>query len=305
MELRDLEWFVAVAEYGTFNRAADALHVSQPALSRRIAALEDELGVPLFSRARRQIELTAAGRALAREARGIVAEARMAVDVARSAARGTFGHLRIGYRSAFRYRLLPCSLKLMRERHPEIGLTVTAAPMGDLIDRLRGRVLDVALITWDRVPEGLAAEALREVPVKVALPERHPLASKDVVPLAALADEPFVGIGESDVPGYGSTIRALCEAAGFTPRTVAQVDAADLLVACVSSGVGVGLIHVDEDVPVRGVVFRDIEPRGEPVRFLAVRRRGDDDPMSTRFLACLRDAEAELAAERARGRRAR
>jgi DNA-binding transcriptional LysR family regulator len=303
MQLRDFEWFVAVAEYGTFSRAADALHVSQPALSRRIAALEDELGVPLFSRARRQIELTAAGRALAREARGIVAEARMAVDVARSAARGTFGHLRIGYRSAFRYRLLPGSLKLMRERHPEIGLTVTAAPMGDLIDRLRGRILDVALITWHRDPDGLAVDVLREVPIKVALPERHALANHDVVPLAALADEPFVEIGENDVPGYWSTIRALCEAAGFTPRTVVQVEAADLLVACVSSGVGVGLIYGNEDLPVRGVVFRDIEPRGQPIRFMAVRRRGDDDPVLTRFLDCVRDAETDLTAERVSARR--
>jgi DNA-binding transcriptional LysR family regulator len=298
MELRDFEWFVAVAEYGTFSRAAEALHVSQPALSRRVAALEDELGVPLVSRARRQIELTAAGRTLAREARGIIAEARMAVDVARSAGRGTFGHLRIGYRSAFRYRLLPGSLRLMRERHPEIGLTVSAAPMGDLIGRLRGRVLDVALITWDRAPEGLAVDVLREVPVKVALPEQHPLANREVVPLAALADEPFVEIGENDVPGYRSAVRALCEAAGFTPRTVVQVEAADLLVACVSSGVGVGLIDGNEDIPLRGVVFRDIEPRGPALRLMAVRRRGDDDPVLTRFLACLRDAEAELAAER-------
>jgi DNA-binding transcriptional LysR family regulator len=300
MELRDFEWFVAVAEYGTFSRAADALHVSQPALSRRIAALEDELGVPLFSRARRQIELTAAGRALAREARGIVTEARMAVDIARSASRGTFGHLRIGYRSAFRYRLLPRSLQLMRERHPEIGLTVSAAPMRDLIDRLRGRVLDIALITSHQAPEELAVDVLREAPIKVALPERHPLANLDVVPLAALADEPFVEIGETDVPGYWSRIRALCEAAGFTPQTVVQVEAADLLVACVSSGVGVGLIYGNEDIPVRGVVFRDIEPRGQMIGFMAVRRHGDDDPVLTPFLGCLRDAESELAAERRR-----
>ena len=283
-ELRDLECFLAVADEGNFSRAASILKISQPSLSRRIASLERELGVPLFSRARRQIALTPAGRALAREARAVFAETRTAIDVVRAAARGVSGHLRIGYRSAFRYRILPQALRMMRERHPDVALTVSGGASSDMLDEVRARTIDVALVTSPDGPDDLAVEVLKEVPIVVALPAGHRLARRRIVELEDLAGEPFVDIGESDVPAYRGTMRRLCARAGFTPRIAAQVESADLLVACVAAGIGVGLTFDLRDIPLEGLVYRELRPGGTTIRFMAVHRRGNDNPVLPAFL---------------------
>ena len=291
-ELRDLECFLAIADHGTFSRAAEALRLSQPSLSRRIAALERQLGVSLFSRARRQISLTPAGRTLAREARGIFAEARMAVDVTRAASRGVAGHLRIAYRSAFRYRILPGAMRMMAETHPDAALTATGGALSDVLDQVRARALDVALMTAPSGPDDLVVDVLREAPIVVALPDGHRCTRRKIVALEELANEPFVSIGERDVPGYDDLVRAMCAEAGFTPRVVVHVDSADLLVACVAARIGVALIDGPNDIPVSGATYRPTRPAGPTIRYLAIHRAGNDNPILPPFLRFLHRAAA-------------
>ena len=291
IDLEDLEWFLAIVDEGTFGRAAEMLGVSQPSLSRRVASLEKGLGVPLFSRERRQVELTAAGRTLAREARGLLADARIAVDATRGAGRVS-GHLRIAYRSAFRYRILPVAMRMMCEAHPDASMAIAAGPYEMLLTQVRSREIDVALMAGPTAPSDLAVEVLRRTALVAALPGEHRLAAQKTIALRELAGEPFISISEAEVAEYGGVLRRICAEAGFTPRIVANADSADMMVACVAAGMGVAVIYGDNDMPIPNAVFRPVRPGAFAIDFMAVYRQGNDNPVLPDFLAFLRQAAA-------------
>ena len=304
VDLADLEWFLAIVDCGTFSRAAQALRVSQPSLSRRIAAMERAIGATLFSRERRQIELTAAGRVLAREARGLLGEARAAIDAARGAARGASGTLRIGYRSAFRRRILPRAIAALRAGRPDSALVLSSASVDTMLAGVRSRELDVALYVSSIGVSDLAVDVLRTVPIVVALPDGHRLARREVVDVRNLSREMFVAVSEADVPDYLTVIARLCERAGFAPHVVVTVDSADMKLACVAAGVGITLCFGENDGSIDGVTFRAIRPAGPPIQFQAVYRDANDNPLLHDFVRLLHDASG-VAAPRAAPRTAR
>lgn len=289
LDLVDFRWFVTVVDEGTFGRAAELLGVSQPSLSRRIAAMEKQLGVPLFSRERRQIELTHAGRALAREARGVLAEAQLAIDIARGAARGVSGHLRIAYRSTYRYRMLPRALRRLHDRDPDALVTVVDATMSEMFSLVRSREVDVALAIALGLPDDLASDVLRHSPVVAALPEDHPLARRARLELTDLKAETFIEVTATAVTDYPSVMRAVCTQAGFEPRIAITVDSADLLVACVAAGVGVALIYGDNDIPIEGVRYFPLSADTTRVQFFASYRAENDNPLLRPFLRDLHE----------------
>jgi DNA-binding transcriptional LysR family regulator len=127
-----------------------------------------------------------------------------------------------------------------------------------------------------------------------ALPNGHRLARRAVVAVSDLADEPFVELGQRESLGYREMTRAVCAAAGFVPRVVQEVDAIDAIVACVAAGLGVGLVHGENDVPVEGVAYRPIEPPGPQVDTVAIWRADNDNPLIPLFLDCLRTAATTL-----------
>jgi DNA-binding transcriptional LysR family regulator len=286
IDLEDLEWLVAIVDTGSFGRAAEAVGVSQPSLSRRIAGMEKRLGAPLFSRARRQVELTEAGRVLVQEARGVLAGASAAVEAARAAARGISGTLRIGYRSAFRYDILPRAMRALAERQPATAITVSNGSVSEILDRVRLRQLDVGLVVTPIAPADLEVDVLRRLPLAVALPHGHRLEDRHTVDLVDLAGDPFIDI-TGEVAGYSEIVHAICAQAGFTPRVVAAVDSAELLVGCVQRGLGVALIYPDDDVPITGVTYRPIRPAGPTIQYLAVYRGENDNPALREFLGVL------------------
>jgi DNA-binding transcriptional LysR family regulator len=284
VELRHLRYFLAVAEELHFGRAAEHLHIVQPALSKQIAALEKELGVRLLERTKRRVELTEAGRAFLADARNVLAQADLAADRARSAGRGERGVLAVGFIPPALNSVLPPALNRYRHEHPDVRLVLRELPNRAAID---GVLADRIHISFVRVPfdeHGLCCEPVYEEPVVVALPSDHPLAALEAVPLAALCDEAFVLIPRSQEPELHDYYIALCQEAGFSPHLVHEVSSTLVGVGLVASGVGVAFVPSSTRVMSRvGVTYRPLRDPTPRFRLAAIWRQ-DAGPLLKSFL---------------------
>ena len=217
-DLRLLRYFVAVAEELHFTRAAARLHIAQQPLSAAIRRFEADLGVELFHRTTRKVELTHAGRALLEPARAALHAADDALAAARAAGRQLAGDLSFGLSSGARYGLEPLFATLA-ERHPALYLHVRQDSAAPLIADLRQRRLDIAVTFGARIPADLEHERLKNEPVVLAVAAEHPLADRQTVALGDLRDETFA----LDVPGanpdYDAAVIDACRRCGFEPRT--------------------------------------------------------------------------------------
>ena len=290
MELRHLRYFVAVAEELHFGRAALRLRIAQPALSQQVRALERELGVELLARTKRRVALTEPGRLFLPEARRTLAQAAAAADVARRAAAGQVGRLRIGYVDAALWGVLPAVLGAYRERHPGVRLTLMERLPTQQVAALRQGDLDVGIGPPPRGAAELETAPVSEERVVVALPAAHPLAAHEAIDLRALADEPWVLVPARMPSRLRELVTTACAAAGFTPRVAQEAKQLDALVALVSAGLGVTFVpHAAGRLPRAGVVYRPLA--GEALRFplVAAWRRGDAPPTVQSFLAVLRE----------------
>jgi DNA-binding transcriptional LysR family regulator len=291
-ELRDLERFMTVVEHRNFGRAAIALGMTQPQLSRRISNLERDLDAQLFSRAHRQIELTPAGELLAREARAVLAQAAIAERALRGAARGATGNVRLGTRSISRFKLLPEAIRLLHRTHPQAAVIVTEPLTGLLLGHLREGTLDMTLVRGPvNLEGGLELAKLRSDPLLIALPKDHRLSARRVVDVHDLADESFVEVAFYRSLGYRELTRGVCSRAGFVPHVVQAVETAETVVICVAAGIGVALMHdASRELPIDGVVYRPIRPHGPAVDLVAVWRRDDTNSLIPVLVRCLQAA---------------
>ena len=242
MELRHFRYFVAVAEELHFGRAAARLHLAQPPLSRQIHQLEAELGVQLFTRTRRRIQLTPAGAVFLAEARRALAQADQAVAAARRAAQGEHALLRVGFIGAASYSILPAIVRAFRERCPTVGLTLHEMTTAQQLQALRAGRLDIGFVRPPVVAPDLVVETVLREPLMVALPLMHPLAPTETVALAALAREPFVLFPRELAPDLYDQIGDLCERAGFRPQVTQEAVQMQTVVRLVGAGVGVSLV---------------------------------------------------------------
>lgn len=238
MDLRQLRYFVAVTEAGSLTRAAARLHIAQQSLSQQIRVVEAEVGAPVFERSSRGVQLTGVGAVLLREARPLLAQADRAVEVTRRAARGEGGSLRIGFLSSVANYMLPPVLRAFRERHPEVALHVEDVLVATLVDRLRTGELDAG-ISRPPLVDDLESEVVLREPVAAVLPEGHPLAGRDELALADLAEEPWVLTPRSSWPPWHRRYDRDFARAGFQPRVVQRATSPQNLLALVAAGVGV------------------------------------------------------------------
>jgi len=290
LELRHLRYFVAVAEELHFGRAAARLNVAQPALSQQIKQLERELGALLLARTKRRVALTEPGRLFLTEARRTLAQAALAVEVARGAEAGEVGRLRIGYVDAALWSPLPEVIRAFRERFPRVALTMLERmPTEQPADIRRG---DIDLAIGPPPPAGAPVEVtpFTEETGMVALPAAHPLAGREAIAIGDLADAPWLLV-PARVPSRlrDLTLRAAA-AAGFTPRVAQEARELDTLIALVSAGLGVTLVPASAArFPRPGVVFRPLAGKALSFRLVALQRRGLVPPAVRSFLDVLRE----------------
>jgi DNA-binding transcriptional LysR family regulator len=242
MELRHLEYFVAVAEELNFTRAAERLSMAQSPVSEQVRKLERELGVTLFNRTTRSVELTPAGRIFYDRAKPVLTGARNAANSARLAGQGRLGRLALGFGGSTTYELMPQLIRAYKQRFPGVTLEVrsdllTPVQVAGLLDD----TISVGLLRPPVNADELVVEIMREEPLVALLPVTHPLASRVDLDLFDLRDEDFISYPSSPPASVFLTATAACQQAGFTPRVHQEVADTSSLVALVAAGLGVAL----------------------------------------------------------------
>jgi DNA-binding transcriptional LysR family regulator len=291
MELRHLRYFAAVAEELHFGRAAAKLRLSQPSLSRQVRDLERELGVPLFSRRRRNVALTSAGEAFLQGARLTLARAEAAADDARRAHMGEVGRLSLGFVQSATFGALPRLLGAFREECPGVALEVRAMTTVEQVAALRNRRIGVGLLRPPIDDRGLILRTISRDPLMVALPEGHPLAARERVPLGALAGEPLILYPRSDGPGVRDAIVGLCQRAGFSPRIAQEAGEAQTIAALVEAGLGAALVIAPVPAPQGpAVAYRPLEDELPSWEMALAWRCDDPSAVLRRFLEVGREA---------------
>ncbi|SFL30017.1 LysR substrate-binding domain-containing protein [Geodermatophilus ruber] len=243
MELRHLRYFVSVAEELHFRRAAEKLHIVQPALSKQISALEHELGVRLLERDRRGVALTEAGRVFLAEAVEVLARADGAVDRARAVVRGEVGRLAVGFVQPALADLLPRSLRAFRQHYPDVVLTLSETTSRTAIEQVTDRSLHLAFVRLPIAPRpDLRTEAVSQEPVLLAVPRGHRLAERPAVRLEEIAEEELVLIARPVEPGLHDYYVTACNRAGFSPRVAHEVSSTSIAIGLVAGGLGVAFV---------------------------------------------------------------
>lgn len=287
MELRHLRYFTAVAETCHFGRAADRLHMAQPALSQAIRQLESELGASLFTRTTRQVSLTPAGEFLLEEARRVLRAVDDSAEGVRRVAEGRKGLARLGFTGTAAFTQLPSIARTLQRELPEVALEVH----GDLLtpeqcEGLREGSLDLAVLRPPVAGEGLVVRTIEVEPLVLAVPADHPLADRAGPALTDLRTEGFVLYRAAAI---NEAVLRACRDAGFTPHRAHEAPSTAVLLALVAAGLGVALVPGSaRAVPLAGVVFRDLPDAGTVELALAWREK--PSALVRSVLAVLEDA---------------
>lgn len=294
MELRHLRYFVAVADEQNVTRASAKLHVSQPAVSRQIRDLEEELGVPLLERSARAVKLTDAGRRFLEEARAVLKRADEAVAAVRASADGEHGELHVGYAPSLTVEILPRALRRMQAEHPQVRVLLHDLSSVEMLAGVRDGSLHVALSVKPARSAlgGLRFEELARYPMCVAIAPTHPLASGKTLSIARVAGEPLVGYTRGEFPEYATRMEELFAKAGAKPKPAEEHDSVTSLMAAVEAGRGVAI------VPSCMACFAGprltiipIAPPPQPTVVGAICKVGSEAAVPRRFIAAARRSE--------------
>lgn len=281
MELRHLRAFVAVAEELHFGRAAARLQISQSPLSQAIQALEAELGVRLLERTTRRVTLLPAGDALLPRAREVLAASTAAIEDARAAAAGVLGPLAVGFTGSMTYALLPMLAKALRAELPRLALGLHGEMLTpDQVDGLVAGRLDIAFLRPPVEHAGLTVEPVGTEPLVAVLPASHPLARLDRIPVASLADEPFLTYPSHFRSVVHDAVAATCAENGFQPTVAMEIGETSTLVSFVAADAGVALVPASAQLmTVGGAVYRPLRGATHSVQIAMAWRTADTRPL--------------------------
>jgi DNA-binding transcriptional LysR family regulator len=289
MELRQLAYFVAIAEERSFTRAAERIPIAQPAISQQVRRLEAELGERLFLRGRRGTMLTPAGQALLPHARAALQAAEGGREAVAALSGLLTGRLTVGLVHPLPDRRLPRLLGAFHRAHPRIDLTLLEGQTDALLGALAAGQLQVALVgqgRGDRPPPDLEALLVAREPVVVAVHPTHPLAGRGQVPLRRLRSEPMVTLTQASK--LRSTLEAACQAAGFAPRIVAETSDLGVMVELAAERLGVAVLPASGLEGATNLVRLRLTHPTLDRRILLVWRPSASPPAARAFLALAR-----------------
>mgnify|MGYP000955645978 CR=1 FL=1 len=239
VEIHQIRGFLAVAEELHFGRAAQKLHIAQPALSRTIQQLERELKTPLFHRSTRSVQLTASGRAFVEPAAAVIEALRRAELAVRGEDGSVYGDVRVAFAGLSTHALVAQLARVVREEFPGVHLDLSSqnhAQQG--MKKLMGGDADIALGRWDAIPGPIRATAVVEDSLVLAVSERHPLADRASAKVAEVASTGFVVLSPSDDGVLHDRLRRLAQAEGFVPDVVQEAPDTATALAIVAAEVG-------------------------------------------------------------------
>jgi DNA-binding transcriptional LysR family regulator len=290
VELRHLRYFRAVAEELHFGRAAERLHIAQPPLSQQIRQLERELGVSLFTRSTRRVELTAAGDAYLQRAVAVLDAVDDAGHQARRIAQGIEGHLTIGCVGSATYSVLPRLVRALRDELPHVEIGIRGEMLAPAqLDALLAGDIDIGLLRPPVDHPAIRVEVLRRDRLIAALPAEHPLARRDLLRVGDLRGEDFIAHAGQGRSLMGGLLTAICADAGFAPRVRHEVSETSTLVTLVAAGLGVAVVPAPTaDLDVAGVTYRQLVPASLGVDLIAAHLVDPPTPSIERALGVLR-----------------
>lgn len=300
LDLRQLRYFVTVAEEEHVGRAAERLHISQSPLSRQIAQLEKNLGLTLFERSQQRLRLTSDGRVFLTEATALLRHADRLENLGRRLGRGEEGGLCVGYvGDAMHTGLLPSALRTLHEERPGIHVALYNLTAAQQFEGLRQRSLDIALVP-EAPPEAdpdLRSTPLLEDPLLLAVPSGHPSAGAAEILPGDLDSQPWIAVEDSHDHVWRDDFVAACAAAGFTPDI--RFEAPDPLTALGLVASGLGMAFVQRSMlhgRLAGVTVRELPWFQKSVLLWAVWHRTDLRPVVASFRTTVLGAGADAAA---------
>lgn len=275
MRLTQLRYFIAVAEELHFGKAALRLHVAQPALSRQIRHLEEELQVSLLLRTKRHVELTGAGRIFLREARSTLVQAERAARLAQSASRGENGELSVSYVPWADVTSIPSAIRRFGQRHSEFKLLLHRLTTPEQVAALRDGKIDVGFMRPIQTHD-LMVKLLFSEPLIVAFRSGSELEAYRRVPWNVLSRLPYVSISHDRAPYFASVVARAAMQAGIALKAQCQADHPQTILALVEAGIGVSLVPASlAKVSRRGISHRFMRPTGPLLSMILAWRRGD------------------------------
>ena len=284
VDLADLRAIVTLEEMLHFGRAAERLHVSQPALSKRIKRIEEDIGGPLLVRGYREVHLTEAGRLLAERGRHLLREAAAAVELSQRAVRGEAGLLRIGFGIASILGLLPNVLLRFRRAHPAVQLQLRDMSTPEQVAALGAGEIDVGFVRLPVSDDRLVVRSVLDERLVAALGPRSPWNPR--LGLRSVAAEPFLIIARARSASFYNHVLSICSASGFTPRVVQEANELFTVLSLVGAGLGVSLVPRSTALMrLPGVRFRDVKlPEAAWDIGMAWRRDSAGLPLIQRFV---------------------
>ena len=292
VELRHLRYFIAVAKHGSFNRAAQTLHLTQPALSRQVKDLEEELSVPLFVRGKNAVALTAAGELFYEEAREIIARAELAVQRVRNQPHTEI--LRVGYAPSVTAGVLPNALQRFHAEHPRVRVELADLFPKDMIDKARNGELDI-VITLESpgatVPN-FRWEELYKIQVALVMSASHALAKLKRIPPRRLREVPLVGLAPESFPEYVPHVKEILQPFDVRPHFVAlERDGVSTMFASIEA-LNAAAILAESAVRFmpQSLVCRPFVPAFDPIVAKIGWSENNSKPHAGRFIELLREA---------------
>lgn len=285
MELRHLRYFVAVAEELHFGRAAARLQIAQPPLSQQIRQLEDELGVQLFCRTKRTVQLTEAGQVFLEEARELLTQAEHAIETVQRAKRGEIGRLTLGFVGSATYSILPDVVRAFRRHFPGVKLILHEMTTSEQVAALHEHRIHLGFVRPPLDDEMLLFKTVLQESFVAVLPESHPLATQSQVSLRSLSSEPFILFPRHLGSGFYDQIVSLCQQAGFSPQVMQEAIQMQTIVCLVAAELGVALVPASlQNLQRVGVVYKALQESTPIVELAIAWRRDERSPVVHKFL---------------------
>jgi LysR family transcriptional regulator, benzoate and cis,cis-muconate-responsive activator of ben and cat genes len=298
MELRHLRYYVAVADELSFRKAADRLRVSRPALSKQIKDLEDEIGVKLLDRDTVSVSLTNAGEIFLSDARDILNRSDLAIERAGEAKAGHRGTLRIGSVGALASDFLPGTLKLFNQRYPAVEVKFVEMLPVEQLDALAKHTIDIGFAYGTdagKRPDQNSFCVIQST-FGLAVSKQHPWAKRSTIQLSEVTDELLLFLGQGLHSVHRDDVCSFCQAEGFIPKKVRQIEGFDSLLTLIAADQGISLLPCVLDLSHQGVVIIPLSTERAVCEFLmwAVWQRESASPLVEHFVEILKNRPLSL-----------
>ncbi|MEP9399666.1 LysR family transcriptional regulator [Mesorhizobium sp. KR2-14] len=300
MNMKQLRYFLAVAEELNFTRAAAKVNIAQPPLSQQIMALEAELGTPLFIREKRKVELTEAGRILVVHAHRVLNAASAAIGAVRAAERGANAKLTVGAIYSSIYAFLPDTLRVFRSIEPRTEVSIQEMTINQQVHAIKEGRIEIGMVRGHVYDSEITTEHLFRERLVLAVPHNMIFASDEIIDVQSLAEMPLVAVTRGPTRGYGDRILNIFEQEDLQPRVVNEVADMHTSICMVAAGMGVAIVPSTlQLLQPRGVRFIQIDSVAAHITFsLAWRSKQVSSSMAT-FLDAARQNAKSLLAEHA------